>query len=125
MNDHSSCHSKSLSLLKKSGFLAATLFLAQMVVAQGRPHVTAVDPQAGKANDSVTLMGENLGKDLGKDAVTGVFLSDDTTDHEAMVTEQPADKIVVKVPSVKAGSYNVSIKVGDQILILPLRFNVQ
>ena len=121
MNDHSSRHSKSLSLLKKSGFLAATLFLAQMVVAQGRPHVTAVDPQAGKANDSVTLMGENLGKD----AVTGVFLSDDTTDHEAMVTEQAADKIVVKVPSVKAGSYNVSIKVGDQILILPLRFNVQ
>jgi hypothetical protein len=80
-----------------------------------------VDPVAGKAADNMTLMGENLGKD----AVSAVYLSDDTTDHEAMVVEQAADKIVAKVPKVKPGNYNVSIKVGEQIFILPLRFMVQ
>jgi hypothetical protein len=106
---------------KRLGLLAATLFLTQLAFAQARPHVTAVDPQAGKASDNMTLMGENLGKD----SVSAVYLSDDTTDHEAMVVEQAADKIVAKVPKVKAGSYNVSIKVGEQIFILPLRFTVQ
>jgi len=29
------------------------------------------------------------------------------------------------VPQVKAGSYNVSIQVGDQIFVLPMKYNVQ
>jgi hypothetical protein len=103
------------------GFLAAALLLTQVAFAQGRPKVTAVDPAMGKANDNLTLSGENLTKDL----VAGVYLSDDTTDHEATVVSQATDKIVVKVPKVKAAGYNISIKVGDQILILPLRFSVQ
>jgi hypothetical protein len=112
---------RGMNACKMLGLLAAAVLLAQMVFAQARPHVTAVDPQTGKASDNMTLMGENLGKD----GVVAVYLSDDTTDHEAMVVEQAADKIVAKVPKVKAGSYNVSIKVGDQIFILPLRFVVQ
>src|SRR4051812_48529451 len=104
-----------------SGLLIAVALLAQIVGAQARPHVTAVDPQAGKVSDNVTLMGE----DLGKEAVAAVFLSDDTTDHKAMIAEQAGEKIVMKVPQVKAGSYNVAIQVGDQIFVLPYRFNVQ
>jgi hypothetical protein len=106
---------------KRFILIAATLIFTQLVFAQARPHVTTVDPVAGKAADNMTLTGENLGKD----AVSAVYLSDDTTDHEAMVVEQAAGKIVAKVPKVKAGNYNVSIKVGEQIFILPLRFMVQ
>jgi hypothetical protein len=106
---------------RRFAFLAAALFFTLLVSAQARPHVTAVDPQAGKAGDNMTLMGENLAKD----AVSAVYLSDDTTDHEATVVQQAADKIIAKVPKIKAGNYNVSIKVGEQIFILPLRFVVQ
>jgi hypothetical protein len=101
--------------------LTAVVLLAQLVVAQARPHVTMVDPQAGKVGDNVTLTGETLGKE----GVSAVFLSDDTTDHKAVVVEQSAEKIVMKVPQLKAGSYNVSIQVGEQIFVLPLRFSVQ
>jgi hypothetical protein len=101
--------------------LAAVVVFAQLVVAQARPHVTAADPQAGKVGDNVTLTGENLGKE----GVSAVFLSDDTTDHKAVIVDQAANKIVMKVPQLKAGTYNVGIQVGEQIFVLPLRFNVQ
>ena len=101
--------------------IVATIFFAQLALAQGRPRVTALDSNMGKVGDSVTLMGENLNKEL----VTGVYFSDDTNDFPAAIMDQAADKIVVKVPKVKAGNYNLSIKVGEQILILPLRYMVQ
>jgi hypothetical protein len=101
--------------------IVATIFFAQLAFAQGRPRVTALDSTAGKVDDSVTLMGENLNKEL----VTGVYFSDDTNDFPAAITDQAADKIVVKVPKIKSGNYNLSIKVGEQILILPLRYMVQ
>ena len=101
--------------------LGMAVLLAHLVFAQAKPKVTMVDPQAGKTDDMVTLTGENLAKDN----VSAVYLSDDTTDFPATVVQQAAEKIVMKVPKVKAGSYNVSIKVGDQIFILPLRFSVQ
>jgi hypothetical protein len=101
--------------------LIVAIFLAHLAFAQGRAKVTSVDPTSGKVNDSLTLMGENLDKE----SVIAVYLSDDTTDYQATVVDQSADKIVVKVPKVKSGNYNVSIKVGEQILILPLRYAVQ
>jgi len=101
--------------------LAAMIFLAQVALAQGKPQVTAVDPASGKVNASVTLTGENLGKE----SVSNVFLSDDNTDFKATVVEQAGGKIVMKVPQVKPGDYHVSIQVGDKIFILPLRFKVQ
>ena len=102
-------------------FLAAMIFLAQAALTQGKPQVTTVDPMSGKVNDSVTLTGENLGKE----SVSSVFLSDDNTDYKATVVEQAGGKIVLKVPQVKPGDYHVSIQVGDKIFILPLRFKVQ
>jgi hypothetical protein len=38
--------------------------------------------------------------------------------------EQSAEKIVVKVPQVKSGRYNISIQVGDKLFIKPVRFTV-
>ncbi|MBI3933394.1 MAG: IPT/TIG domain-containing protein [Acidobacteria bacterium] len=99
----------------------AIIFLAAFGLAQAGPRLTAVDPAAGKAGDNLTIMGENLGKDT----VESVLLSDDDKDYPADMVEQSADKIVMKVPQVKAGSYNVSIKIGNHIYIQPIRFTVQ
>jgi len=41
------------------------------------------------------------------------------------VVSQTTDKIVIKVPSVKAGEYNISVQEGNAILIEPVRFTVQ
>ena len=105
--------------------LAAAALLAlpaRLLVAQGTtPRVTAVDPPSGKANDMVTVTGESLEKSH----VSAVFLSDDKDDHKVSVVSQAADKIVIKVPDVKPGDYNVSIQSGNAIFIQPVRFTVQ
>jgi IPT/TIG domain len=105
--------------------LAAALLLvlpARTLVAQGAtPRVTTVDPSSGKANDVVTVTGENLEKAH----VSAIFLSDDKDDHKASVVSQAADKIVMKIPEVKPGDYNVSIQSGNAIFIQPVRFTVQ
>ena len=103
------------------GFLAATVLLASLVFAQGSPGVTGVDPSSGKVNDNVTVMGENLGKG----SVSAVFLSDDKTDYKATLVEQAAEKIVMKVPPVKPGDYNISTQVGTRVLIELVRFKVR
>ena len=102
-------------------FLAAVVLFAPLIFAQSTPQVTGVDPPSGKVNDSVTVSGQNLGKE----SVSAVFLSDDKSDFKATVVEQGAEKIVVKVPQVKSGNYNISIQVGDKIFIKPVRFTVQ
>ena len=101
----------------------AALFIVSLIpaTAQTNSRVTSVDPTSGKANDSVTATGEGLAKS----SVTKVFLSDDKDDFPATVTDQEATKIVFKVPQVKAGPYNVSIQVGNSLLIQPVRFTVQ
>lgn len=109
------------SLLVGMAVLAAAILLAGLVPAQNAPHVTGVDPASGKANDNVTVTGESLDKGT----VSAVYLSDDKSDYKATLVEQAADKIVVKVPHVKAGNYNVSIQVGNSIYIQPVRFEVQ
>ena len=101
--------------------VAAAVFLSPVVFAQATAKVTGVNPSSGKANDSVTVMGEGLSKG----SVVAVFLSDDKSDYKATIVDQAADKIVMKVPQVKPGGYNVSIQVGTGILIEPVRFTVQ
>jgi IPT/TIG domain-containing protein len=101
--------------------LAAIVFLAPLIFAQSTPQVTGVEPPSGKVNDSVTVSGENLGKSN----VSAVFLSDDKNDYKATVVEQSEQKIVMKVPQVKSGNYNVSIQVGDKLFIKPVRFKVE
>jgi IPT/TIG domain len=113
----------------KIAFLSCALLMAAALVAfsvrplgaQGAARVTGVDPATGKANDIVTVAGENLEKKN----VSAVFLSDDKDDHRASVVSQETDKIVIKVPEVKPGEYNVSIQAGNAIFIQPVRFTVQ
>jgi hypothetical protein len=101
--------------------LVAILFATPFAFAQGSPKVTSVDPAMGKVNDTVSVIGENLGKG----SVSAVFLSDDKNDSKASVVEQVAGKITIKIPQVKSGSYNISVQTGDKIMILPVRFEVQ
>ena len=100
---------------------ATTVLTASLAIGQSGPRVTGVEPGHGKVESSVTVMGENLGKE----SVTNIFLSDDTTDYKAAVLEQAAGKIVAKVPKVKPGGYNVSVQVGNNIFIQPIRFTVE
>jgi len=101
--------------------MLAILLASPVLFSQGSPKVSGVDPTTGKVNDSVTVSGANLAKD----SVSAVFLSDDKSDYKAVIVEQSADKIVMKVPQVKPGSYNISIQVGNGILIEPVRMTVQ
>lgn len=106
----------------RSLFLPAVILLASsLLFSQTSPKITGVDPETGKVNDSITVSGANLAKEN----VAAIFLSDDKTDYKAIIVNQAADKIVMKVPQVKPGSYNVSIQVGNGILIEPVRFTVQ
>jgi hypothetical protein len=102
-------------------FLIAAIFLSSVLFAQNTPQVTGVDPASGKVNDTVTVSGQNLGKE----SVSAVYLSDDKSDFKATVVEQSAEKIVLKVPQVKSGRYNITIQVGDKLLIKPVRFSVE
>ena len=100
---------------------AAALLTASLAMGQGGPRVTGVDPTSGKVDSNLSVMGEGLGKE----SVTNVYLSNETTDYKATVLEQTAEKIVVKVPEVKAGSYSIAVQVGNNIFIQPIRFKVE
>jgi len=100
---------------------AALLTLGLLLFAQGTPLVTAVDPSSGKVNYAVTVAGENLGKGT----VSALFLSDDKTDYKATLVEQNEEKMVMKVPHVRPGRYNISLQAGNAIYIQPVRFTVE
>jgi len=101
--------------------VAVAILLSPLALAQNAAQVTGVDPSSGKVNDTITLAGENLEKG----SVSAVFLSDDKDDYKATIVDQSANKIVAKVPQVKAGDYNVSIQVGDKLYIKPVKFKVE
>jgi hypothetical protein len=118
-------HNRKKIARASAALLAAAALLvlpARPIVAQdGSPHVTAVDPASGKPNDIVTVSGD----DLAKPHVAAVFLSDDKDDHKVAIVSQAADKIMIKIPEVKPGDYNISIQSGNAILIEPVHFTVQ
>jgi hypothetical protein len=114
-------YTENKSARKRWIFFIGILLLASMAVAQNSPQVTGVDPASGKVNDSVAVSGSNIGKE----AVSAVYFSDDKNDYRATVVDQSDDKITLKVPQVKAGNYNISIQVGDKLFIKPVKFKVQ
>jgi hypothetical protein len=65
------------------------------------------------------------GNNLGKDSVSSVYLSDDKNDYKTTIVDQSDAKITVKVPQVKSGDYNVSIQVGNNLFIKPVKFKVE
>lgn len=107
------------------GLLLASLvlFAAPALRAQSAsPHIASVTPNTGKSEDTITINGENLGKDK----VAAVFLSDAKLDHKALVVDQEPTKIVIKVPdNLKPGDYNVSMQEGAAIYIQPVIFTVK
>ena len=108
--------------LAGTALFLASVFLASFILsAQAPPRVSSVDPAMGKVNESITVTGENLDKT----SVAGVFLSDDKLDYKAAIVDQEATKVVIKIPQVKAGGYNISIQIGTQVFIEPVRFTVQ
>jgi IPT/TIG domain len=112
---------QALMLCALMGISLVLLIPPHAVLAQNAPSITAVDPLSGKVNDQITVTGANLGKA----SVSAVFLSDDKNDYKAALVEQSDTKIVMKVPQVKPGSYNVSFQKGNSIYIQPVRFTVE
>jgi IPT/TIG domain-containing protein len=108
------------TLYQRWALFAGVVLLASLAAAQATPQVTAVDPDTGKVNDTVTVAGSNLGKAN----VSAIYLSDDKNDYRATVVDQGDDKITIKVPQVKPGGYNISIQVGDKLFIKPVKFKV-
>jgi hypothetical protein len=107
----------------KLRFLMVSIVLVVLVVSlsgQGSPRVTSVAPTAAKIGANVTVIGENLGKAN----VAGVFVSNSSDDFPATVVEQTDGKLIIKIPKVKAGDYNISIQVKTDILIQPIRLAV-
>ncbi|MSO19989.1 MAG: hypothetical protein EXQ56_05910 [Acidobacteria bacterium] len=100
---------------------AGVLLVYSLAWAQAGPKVSGVEPATGKVGSSVTISGENLGKDI----VEAVYLSDDEKDYPAQFLEQSASKVVVKIPELKAGGYNIALKVGNNIFIQPIRITVE
>lgn len=83
--------------------------------------ISTVTPNTGKADDSITITGKNLDKK----EVTAVFLSDTKLDHKAVVLDQEPTKIVIKVPALKPGDYNISIQESGSIYIQPVIFKLK
>ena len=107
--------------LRATVCLVSLLLVSVWSAAQGSPRVTGVEPIAAKVGANVTVVGENLGKGN----VSAVYLSDSSDDYKVVVVDQTAGKIVVKIPKVKAGDYNVSIQIKNDILIQPVRLSVE
>jgi hypothetical protein len=113
---------KVLRTMLAAGAFAAVLSLPlHFTLAQNSPSVKSIDPTSGKVNDSISVAGENLGKGV----VSAIYLSDDKSDYKAIIVQQASDKIVLKIPQVKPGDYNVSVQTGASIYIQPVRITVQ
>lgn len=92
-----------------------------LLLAQNAPRLTGIEPSSGKPGATATLSGENLGRG----SVSAVYLSDANSDFKAAIVEQTAEKIVIKIPEVKAGNYNVSLQVKSDLFIQPTRYTVE
>lgn len=110
-----------LSLAMLAAVMLFALALATALAQQDTPTFSSVDPLSGKVNDQITVTGNNLGKAT----ISAVFLSDDKNDYKAVIIDQTDTKIVIKVPEVKPGRYNVSYQRGNSIYIQPVRFKVE
>ena len=105
-------------------FFLCLLLIAGLSLAWAQapsPKITSVEPLEAKVGDEVTLSGENLGKS----SVKAVYISDDKEDFKATIVSQSADKIVIKIPTVKPGTYNPSIEVEKTLLIQAIPLKIQ
>lgn len=97
------------------------ILVQSLLWAQASPKIATVEPGTAKVGATLTVNGENLGKEV----VEAFYFSDDAKDYKAEVSEQSATKVVVKIPELKAGPYNIAVKVGDNIFIQPTRVTIE
>jgi methionine-rich copper-binding protein CopC len=116
-------NSSLLALAFAAALISLPLIAPSALRAQSAsPHITSITPDTGKAEDTITITGQNLGKSN----VAAVFLSDAKLDHKAVVVDQESTKIVIKVPdNLKPGDYNISVQEGGAIYIQPVIFTVK
>lgn len=103
------------------GVMLLTTMLWAQASPQASPKITGIEPETAKVGASLTVNGENLGKET----VEAFYFSDEAKDYPAEVAEQSATKVVVKIPELKAGPYNIAVKVGDNIFIQPARVTIE
>lgn len=75
----------------------------------GFPRLTAVTPDAGKAGDTLTVEGENLGAP----GVKALYLTDGKDDLKTDILDQSATAIKFKIPGqAKPGRFSLMILTG-------------
>ena len=91
-----------------AGLLLAVLIGSAVLFAQAPlPQVRSVDPLSVKAGDIVTLEGEYLDQEY----VSGILLTDGTTDFKASITGQAATSLKIRVPAtMKPGRFGVVVR---------------
>lgn len=82
------------------GMAAAALYAFE-----GFAKLTTVEPDTGKAGDTVAAKGENL--DKGK--VGELYLTDGKNDVKAEITGQTETEIKFKIPKASAGRYRLML----------------
>ena len=108
--------------MRKLIIVAAVLACAaSLLCSQSAPKLTGVEPDTCKVGATVTATGENLGKGH----VSAIFLTVGDSDFRASIVEQSAEKIILKIPQVKAGRYNLTIQVKNEIFIQPVHVTVE
>jgi hypothetical protein len=92
----------------KQSFVVALLAAASIVVwaQQAMPRMISVDPLNGKKGDVIAITGENLGKE----AVSKVYLTDEKNDVQVEVVEQTPTSIKFKIPA-KAAAGRLTVMV--------------
>lgn len=83
--------------------------------------ITAVEPTECQAGSSLTISGE----ELGKNTIKGVILSSNGTSYPAEITGKADDKITVKVPNITPGTYKLGLKVGSDTYVDPVEVTVK
>ena len=87
--------------------LVAIVLYAQ----QAMPRMTSVEPDTGKAGDTITVNGEHLAKG----EVMELYLTDGKKDQKVQVTEQAATAIKFKVPDkVTPGRFALMVLTGGK-----------
>ena len=95
------------------------------LIAQAMPKMAAVEPNAGKAGDQLTVSGENLDKKN----VAEIYLTDGKEDVKLPVVEQTAATIKFKLPpTVKAGRFSLMLLTAGsdpKLIEQPVKVTVQ
>ena len=108
-----------IAITGTSGTLVETTPLA-LTVAASPLQIVWVSPAAGIAGSSITIMPAGIGMSVGSSQGTGQVFFGSTA---ATVTAWVDDAIVVTVPSLAAGSYNVTVETGG-VTSNPLPFTI-